>query len=75
MQDNAKTRDGLWKKSDVCQRLNISLRTLNYRLVDGSVPFIKFGGAVRFVPDDIKNLEKSCRVGGVNKFTKGKAVT
>jgi hypothetical protein len=66
MQHNAKTgSDGLWKKPDVCRRLNISLRTLNYRLADGVVPYIKLGGAVRFVPDDIKKLEKSHRVGGM----------
>jgi hypothetical protein len=68
MQSNAKTDEGLWNKSDVCQRWKVSLRTLDYGMAKGWVPFIKLQGAVRFVPDDIRNLEKSRRVGSAHKF-------
>jgi excisionase family DNA binding protein len=67
MQHNVKTGESLWKKPDVCQRLNISLRTLNYRLAEGTIPHVRIGGSIRFVPNDIRNLEKSHRVGGTNK--------
>jgi excisionase family DNA binding protein len=65
VQDNAKTsNESLWKKREVCQKLAFSLRTLDSRIADGTIPFVKIGGAVRFVPDDINRLIKSRRVGG-----------
>ena len=64
MQGNAKIRnEGLLKKKDVTARLRICLRTLDYRLKDGSIPHIKIGGAVRFLPSDIDNLIASRRIG------------
>jgi hypothetical protein len=39
------------------------LRTLDYRLKDGSIPHVKIGGAVRFLPSDIDNLIASRRIG------------
>ena len=64
MQGNAKIRnEDLLKKKDVIARLRISLRTLDYWLKDGSIPCIKFGGAVRFLPSDIDNLIASRRIG------------
>jgi hypothetical protein len=68
MQHNVNVGETLWKKPDVCQRLNISLRTLNSRLSEGVIPHVRIGGSIRFVPDDIRALEKSHRIGGVKKF-------
>ena len=67
LQDNAKTAEpgDLLKKPQVCQRLSISKRTLNYRIKDGTIPHVRIGGSVRFVPGDIDNLIKLSRVGGV----------
>jgi excisionase family DNA binding protein len=66
LQDNAKTAEpgGLLKKLQVCQRLSISKRTLNYRIKDGTIPHIRIGGSVRFLPADIDSLIKLSRVGG-----------
>jgi predicted DNA-binding transcriptional regulator AlpA len=61
--------DGLWKKPKVCQTLSISPRTVSYRVKDGTIPHVRIGGAVRFVPEDIRNLIKFSRVGG--KIRKG----
>jgi predicted DNA-binding transcriptional regulator AlpA len=64
MQGSAKTcNEGLLKKTDVITRLRISLRTLDYRIKDGTIPHIKIGAAVRFVPSDIDNLIASHRIG------------
>jgi excisionase family DNA binding protein len=64
LQDNAKTGGAsLLKKADVCQKLSIKLRTLNYRLKDGTIPHVRIGGSVRFLPADIDNLINSSRIG------------
>jgi excisionase family DNA binding protein len=67
MQDNAENCEPLLKKKHVCQRATISLRTLDYHLAKGDLPFIKLGGAVRFRAADIDNWLNSCRVSGVKR--------
>jgi excisionase family DNA binding protein len=76
MQHNAKpsNEEGLLKKPDVCQKLVFSRRTLDYRIKDGTIPYIKIGGAVRFLRSDIDALIKSHRFGGASKSTKGRLV-
>jgi excisionase family DNA binding protein len=64
MQGSAKTcNEGLLKKKDVVTRLRISLRTLDYRIKDGTIPHIKIGGAVRFVASDIDKFIAERRIG------------
>jgi len=64
MQNNAKISNGrLLKKKDVAARLGICVRTLDYRVRDGSIPHVRIGGAVRFLPRDIDNLIASRRIG------------
>jgi len=64
MQGHARiSNDGLLNKKDVVTRLRISLRTLDYRIKDGTIPHVKIGGAVRFLPRDIDNLIASHRIG------------
>jgi hypothetical protein len=78
MQTSAKTRpeeEALWDKSQACQKLKFSLRTLDYRIADGSIPYIKFRGAVRFVPRDIEDFINSHRVGGAKPKIRGGAMT
>jgi len=54
----------LLDKPQVCRRLRISLRKLDYDLHAGVIPHIKLGRTVRFVPDDIERLINSRRIGG-----------
>jgi hypothetical protein len=66
VQNSAKISTGiLLKKKDVTALLRISMRTLDYRIRDGSIPYIKVGGAVRFLPRDIDNLIASRRIGQI----------
>jgi excisionase family DNA binding protein len=65
MQRNAQNRNeggGLLRKLEVCRRLGICLRTLDYWLADDAIPHVRLGGAVRFVPADIDNLIASRRI-------------
>jgi excisionase family DNA binding protein len=74
MQRNAEPSkpDNLIKPPQVCQRLAISKRNLAYKMAKGEIPYVKIGGAVRFVAADIENLIKCSRVGGT-KIRKGGA--
>jgi excisionase family DNA binding protein len=69
MQDSAEQCEPLLKKREVCQRATISLRTLNYHLARGDLPYIKLGGAVRFRANDINDWIDSCRLGGGRKIS------
>jgi excisionase family DNA binding protein len=57
VQDNAKPSksDNLIKKPQVCQRLNISKRNLDYKIASGEIQHVRIGGAIRFVQADIDN--------------------
>jgi len=64
LQISAKTAKsgGLIKKPGVCRKLSISLRTLNYRIANNEIPYVKFGGAVRFLESDLDNYIASHRI-------------
>jgi predicted DNA-binding transcriptional regulator AlpA len=73
MQRNDKTRS-LLNKSQVAQRSQFSIRTIDYKMAAGELPFIKFRGAVRFLPEDVDHWISSHRVGGAkSKIRKGNA--
>jgi len=64
MQSTAKgsKSDNLIKKPQVCQRLAISKRNLDYKLSRGEIPHVRIGGAVRFLQSDIDKLIASNRL-------------
>jgi excisionase family DNA binding protein len=65
LQANAKSAKpgSLLKKPGVCERLSISPRTLNYRIANNEIPYVKLpGGAVRFIESDIEALIASHRI-------------
>jgi excisionase family DNA binding protein len=67
MQRNAGiSNESLLNKKDVAARLRICRRTLDYWIKDGTIPHIKIGGAVRFVPSDIDDLIASRRIGSTH---------
>jgi len=73
MQLNDKTRN-LLNKDQVAQRTQFSIRTIDYKMASGELPFVKFRGAVRFLPEDVDRWISSHRVGGVkSKIRKGGA--
>jgi DNA binding domain, excisionase family len=67
LQTSAKTAksDSLLKKLGACRKLSISLRTLNYRIANGEIPYVKLGGAVRFLESDIDTYIASHRIRAV----------
>ena len=44
----------LWTASDVAEFLSISERTVRAWQLDHKLPFLKIGGAVRFVPKEVR---------------------
>ena len=46
----------LLKPSDVCQILRVSRRTLTRLTAAGTLPFVRIGGSVRFVPSSINEI-------------------
>jgi predicted DNA-binding transcriptional regulator AlpA len=69
MQTNVKTRN-LYNKRQVSERSQLSLRTIDYKMAAGELPFIKFRGAVRFLPEDVDHWINSRRVGGAKSKTR-----
>jgi excisionase family DNA binding protein len=63
MQTNVKTRN-LLNKSQVARRTQYSIRSIDNKMAAGELPFVKFGGAVRFLPEDVDRWISSHRVGG-----------
>jgi excisionase family DNA binding protein len=63
MQSTAKGSkpDNLIKKPQVCQRLAISPRNLDYKISRGEIPHVRIGGSVRFLQSDIDSLIASNR--------------
>jgi excisionase family DNA binding protein len=64
MQSNDKTskHGRVIKKPQACERLVISQRTLDYKISRGEIPYLKFGGAVRFLESDIDDYIARHRV-------------
>ena len=48
------TDSDLWTSERVAQHLHVSLKTV-FNLRKKGLPFVKLGGAVRFVPQEIKD--------------------
>jgi predicted DNA-binding transcriptional regulator AlpA len=67
LQDNARnrSRDGLLKTRDVCGKANVCQRTVDYWREKNLLPYVKLGGAVRFIPSDVDAFIASRRVGAV----------
>jgi len=45
---------GLWTTKEVAKHLHVSLKTV-FNLRKKGLPFVQLGGAVRFVPQEIKD--------------------
>ena len=61
-QDDSQYAELLDKRS-VARVLRISQRTLDNRIAAGTIPFVKIGKVVRFIPSDIQQFIASHRVG------------
>jgi excisionase family DNA binding protein len=63
MKRNASS-ESLLDKTQTAARLGVSLRTLDNWIAARSVPFVKLGRMVRFVPSDLEKLIESLKIGG-----------
>jgi excisionase family DNA binding protein len=53
----------LLDKIETAERLRISLRTLDNRIKAGTIPFVRLGKLVRFIPSDIEKFIEAHKVG------------
>jgi excisionase family DNA binding protein len=54
----------LLNKQETAERLNISQRTLDNRIKAGTIPYLKLGKLIRFLPSDIEQFIQSLKIGG-----------
>jgi excisionase family DNA binding protein len=66
MQEQATTTNGekLLTKLDVARLAQYSLRSVNYWISTGALPYVKFGRGVRFLAADVQRFIQERRVGG-----------
>lgn len=57
------TAENLIDRPNAAKRLNMSLRTLDGKIRDRSIPFVKLGKLVRFIPSDLQRFIEAHRVG------------
>lgn len=60
MQNTSDT--GLWDKRQTADRLNVSQRTIDNRIKAGTIPYLKIGKLIRFLPSDIERFVESHRI-------------
>jgi excisionase family DNA binding protein len=56
--------NNLLDKIETAERLRISLRTLDNRIKAGTIPFVRLGKLVRFIPSDIEKFIEAHKIGG-----------
>jgi excisionase family DNA binding protein len=54
MREPLSTADGLWDANDVAAYLKVSRSWVYQKVAAGLVPYVRVGGLVRFVPDDVR---------------------
>jgi excisionase family DNA binding protein len=54
MREPLSTGDGLWDANDVAAYLKVSRSWVYQKVAAGLVPYVRVGGLVRFVPDDVR---------------------
>ena len=64
MQDQATASNGgqLLTKLDVARRAQYSLRSVNYWISTGALPYLKFGRGVRFLEADVEKFFRERRI-------------
>lgn len=55
--------EGLLDKIQAAARLRVSPRTIDNRIKDGAIPYVKLGKLIRFIPADLERFIQSHRVG------------
>ena len=63
MQTQQTSDIALWDKHETAERLRVSQRTIDNRIKSGTIPYIKLGKLIRFIPADIEKFIESQRVG------------
>jgi excisionase family DNA binding protein len=50
------TFESYWTKKDVARFLSVSVRKIEQMMKSKKLPFLKIGGAVRFIPEEVKRF-------------------
>ena len=64
MQTGQTSTGNLLNKEQTAERLCISIRNLDSRIKEGTIPYIKLGKLVRFIPSDIERFIDELKIGG-----------
>jgi len=64
MQRDAQSNN-LLRTRDVCRKANVCQRTVDYWREQNLLPYVKLGGAIRFIPGDVDAFIAARRVGVV----------
>jgi excisionase family DNA binding protein len=59
---NKMQRAELLTKRDVAQQAKVCARTVDNWMIDHGLPYIKLGGAVRFLQSDVENFIERHRI-------------
>jgi hypothetical protein len=54
----------LWTKEDLIRRTKFCLRSVDYWIETGQLPYVKIQRGVRFVPSDVEKFIQAHRIGG-----------
>jgi len=63
-QTDTGSSENLLSKVQAAQRLGICARSLDYRIADGSLPYVRIGRLYRFIPADLDAFIAARRIGG-----------
>ena len=52
----------LLRKRDIIERFHVAPRTLDNWIIQKSIPFVKFGKLIRFIPADVETFVEKHRI-------------
>ena len=61
-QVHSQTDEDLWDKRRVAKYGGFSIRKIDHLIQSGRLGYVKVGKNVRFIPDDVRNFIRSCRI-------------
>jgi hypothetical protein len=64
-QEERPNGEQLLTKLDVARLAQYSLRSVNYWIATGALPYVKFSRGVRFLAADVQKFFEERRIGGV----------
>jgi excisionase family DNA binding protein len=57
------SNDTLLDKAEAARRLGVSIRTIHNRIKAGTIPHVRLGKLIKFIPADLERFIQAHRVG------------